>query len=243
METSMKLSPVPELLASAVIARLSALAPLDQEEIGAIQSAARLARHHRQHREVQVDRQSARQFLMLSGWACQARTFADGRRQILNLLLPGDLFSTVRQYEPTTDSAIVTFTDAVTCAAPMISPEAERPGLADAYLRSRALREAYLFRHIARLGRLNALERMADWLLEIRERLNLAGLADGARFPLPLTQEALGDTLGLTSVHVNRTLQAMRREGLIDLRSGTVVLLDPDSMASLVSYHPVSIPG
>jgi CRP-like cAMP-binding protein len=72
---------------------------------------------------------------------------------------------------------------------------------------------------------MSAYERIQDWLSEIHERLLLAGRAGPESFPMPLTQEMLADALGLTSVHVNRTLQAMRRDGVLEWRGGTVRLL------------------
>lgn len=75
----------------------------------------------------------------------------------------------------------------------------------------------------------------------MRERLALAGLASDDSLPMPLTQESLADALGLTSVHVNRTLQLMRREGLIDLRSGMARLYDPERLRGLVDYRPARV--
>ena len=82
---------------------------------------------------------------------------------------------------------------------------------------------------------------MADFLLEMRDRLAAAGLGSSDRFPLPVTQEAMADLLGLTSVHINRTLQALRRDGLLELRSGVARLGDVDRLAELADYRPAVI--
>jgi CRP-like cAMP-binding protein len=87
-----------------------------------------------------------------------------------------------------------------------------------------------------RLGRQTALERTAHLFLELRQRLAAVGLADGARFPLPLTQEVLADTLGLSIVHMNRTLQQLRREGLVEVKSGWARLLDPAALAARCAF-------
>jgi CRP-like cAMP-binding protein len=89
---------------------------------------------------------------------------------------------------------------------------------------------------LTRLGRLSAQERLADWLLETCDRLTLAGPAAGGNLPVPLTQELLADALGLTSVHINRTLQSMRRDGLLAGRSGLFVLCDRPRLELLVGY-------
>jgi DNA-binding transcriptional regulator LsrR (DeoR family) len=69
----------------------------------------------------------------------------------------------------------------------------------------------------------------------------VVGLGDDRRFPMPLTQESLADALGLSTVHVNRTLQQLRRERLIEIAGGEVLLLDADLLASLAdgtAPHP-----
>jgi hypothetical protein len=91
------------------------------------------------------------------------------------------------------------------------------------------------------LGRQTAYERVAHFLLEVQRRLEIAGLGDGQRFPLPLTQEIMGDALGLSIVHVNRTLQQLRRERLIELRSGVTILLQRDLLASIANFQPAPL--
>jgi CRP-like cAMP-binding protein len=78
---------------------------------------------------------------------------------------------------------------------------------------------------------------MADLLLELANRLSAVGLGAPDNFPMPLTQETLADLLGLTSVHVNRTLQTLRREGLLELRSGVARLKDAESLTHLVDHR------
>jgi CRP-like cAMP-binding protein len=94
---------------------------------------------------------------------------------------------------------------------------------------------------VTRLGRLNAQERIGDLLLELNERLALAGLADPQGFAMPLTQEMLADALGLTPVHVNRMLQLARREGDIEWRPGRVTLTDVAALAQKVGRAPVRV--
>jgi CRP-like cAMP-binding protein len=78
---------------------------------------------------------------------------------------------------------------------------------------------------------------MAHFFLELQRRLEVTGLGDSQRFPLPLTQEILADALGLSIVHVNRTLQHLRREQLIELRSGVAILLQPAALAQIADYR------
>jgi CRP-like cAMP-binding protein len=224
---------------SSALRRLTSLAPLSDQEIAALYDAERVRHRFAAHREIMSEGTPVREAsILLSGWACRVRQFSDGRRQILSLLLPGDLIGMCRQRDPLAVTMVYALTDVSLCPAPDAPP---RSGLAEAYAVSGALEEAYLFRQIARLGRLSAYERIIDWLLEIRDRLAEAGLVDSDRLPMPLTQEALADTLGLTSVHVNRTLQTLRREKLIEWRGGVVQLLDPARLVTSLDYQPVSV--
>ena len=224
---------------SSAIARLASLAALSSAEIDLLHEAERSHQRFAPQREIVPEGAPVREAaILLSGWACRVRQFADGRRQVLGLLLPGDLVGMYLQREPLAVTSIHALSEVTLCPAP---DAAGQPELTEAYARSRALEEAYLFRQVARLGRLSAYERIADWLLEIRDRLTAAGLADDRRLPMPLTQEVLADTLGLTSVHVNRTLQSLRRDGMIEWRGGVVHLIDPEALERLLDYRPVAV--
>jgi CRP-like cAMP-binding protein len=115
---------------------------------------------------------------------------------------------------------------------------ATSPGLAKAVGLCESTEEARLLDHVVRLGRHTAYERVAHLLLELRERLAAAGLGDDRRFPLPVTQEVLADALGLSVVHINRILQQLRRERLIETRAGQAVLLDPELLVQVADYGP-----
>ena len=93
-----------------------------------------------------------------------------------------------------------------------------------------------VFNQLLRLGAMRATERMAHLLLEIYHRLASVNLARDYRFDLLLTQEQLSDVLGLSTVHINRTLQSLRREGLIECRGAHVRLLRPDDLAQAAHF-------
>ena len=229
--------PVPAM--SPLATRLSALAPLKATELEALNAAERDQRRSPARRELVAEGEPVvGPRAMLSGWACRQRILADGRRQILSFLLPGDLIGACRQTNPLAFTAVLAITEVVTCAVPAAEPGS---GLAEAYARSAALEEHQFLAQITRLGRFNAYERLADWFLETGERLAVAGLSAADHFPLPLTQELLADALGLTSVHVNRMLQALRGDGLLTSRGGTISLPDPSRLAKLVDYKPARV--
>lgn len=219
--------------------RLSALAPLSDRENAALASATASARPVRQRSELLTEgRPVPETVLIVAGWAARVRILADGRRQFLSFLLPGDLVGLCRQPRPLAVSTVVALTDMEVCRCP---PAPQGSGLGDAYGVSQALEEAYLLCQVTRLGRFNAEERIGDLLLELHERLSLAGLAGKSGFDMPLTQETLADALGLTSVHLNRTLQTMRRGGDVDWKGRRLVLHDPAALARKVGRSPVRV--
>lgn len=216
--------------------RLARLSPLDQADIKLLQHAEAGRRFSPARREmVHEGEPMGEPEAMLSGWACRQRILEDGRRQILAFLLPGDLIGLCRRTGAVAATTVMSVNDVQTCSLPSARPS---EALAEAFARSAALEEHYLYAQITRLGRLDARERLADWLLETHERLDFVGLASRDRFPLPITQEMLADALGLTSVHVNRTLQGMRRDGLLTIRSGLVVLTNRVRLEQMTDHKP-----
>lgn len=211
-----------------VIRRLGALAVLDDAAICALQDALSrpvsvFARQELLHEGEAICRSS----LMVTGWAARTRCLEDGRRQIINFVLPGDLVGFTGLVRPLASSTVIAITDVTLC--PLPDPSLS-PCLGDAYAVSRALDEAHLLGQITRLGRLSAQERIQDLLLELLERLEMAGLARDGRYRIPLTQEMLADTLGLTPVHVNRMLQQARQAGELSWHGGELVLHDPKAI-------------
>lgn len=226
---------------SAAASRLAALASLNDADLAALRSAESSARKVYARRDIVSERETMPgPTILLSGWACRAYTLSDGRRQILGLFLPGDVMGLSWHPRPTATCNITALTDVVFCPAPQAALQAPGSGLAEAYAMSKACDEGFLLRHITRLGRMSAYERIADLMLEIHERLGSAGLADGKSFQMPLTQETLADALGLTTVHINRTIQALRQDRTLSIGSRTVELHDPVRLAESLDRRPMS---
>lgn len=218
------------------VARLKALAELMPAEIDALLSAGQRAIRYAVRREIpRGDATLSEPKILIEGWAAQVRDFRDGRRQVLHLMVPGDVILPVQRggASPT----VVALTDILVAGAP--AAENQDSGLGLAYSLSADIERACLQRQVARIGRLDAYERLADLFLELGDRLSLADPSALESFALPLTQETLADSLGLTSVHINRTLQQMRREGVIDDHRRTIKLLEPDHLRTLVDYQPL----
>jgi CRP-like cAMP-binding protein len=226
----------------APLTRLQALSAIGEADSARLKEAVRRARLVPARRDICLEGEPITMTsIIVSGWACRTRLLSDGRRQVMAFLLPGDVIGLCRHRNPVAISAINAITQVTICDAPVTDSKRTDEGLAEAYAISAALDEAYLLNHITRLGRQTAYERLAHLMLEFWERLRLAGIASGNRFPMPLTQEYLGDTLGLTSVHINRTLQQLRREHMLEAANGFVTLLEPEALALIADYKPAVV--
>ena len=91
--------------------------------------------------------------------------------------------------------------------------------------------------HLVNIGRRSALERTAHFFMELAERLSLVGLATETEFKCPLSQFVLADALGLTSIHVNRTLRQLRERNLLTIRRGTVTIHDLAGLRKLAGFQ------
>jgi CRP-like cAMP-binding protein len=230
-----------------VVRRLRALSPLSDAELDLLRNLGERRERHVAGEELVIEGGlSSRPRFILSGWACRQRVLPDGRRQIFSFLLPGDGFGLSRRAGPELSTiGAVTALETVDAEPVLEAVQAGKaPGLARAVASIEPLEQIQLFDHMVRLGRQTAYERVAHFLLELQRRLELVGLGDSQRFPLPLTQEILADALGLSIVHVNRTLQQLRRERLIELRSGVAILLERELLATIADYRlPMARPA
>ncbi len=227
-------------------AGLAALAPFSDEEWTYLSSLLGRIEHFRPGAQIigegaPLDRPR----FVIAGWGCRMRTLSDGRRQILTFYLPGDLLGYSARTNKLALGAYGALTRMETASAAEIVGNALRsaraPHLVAALENVQALEEYYLLSQIARIGRLTAYERFANLMLEFHSRLSRAGIADSYRFHMPLTQEQLGDGLGLSIVHVNRTVQQLKREGLISIRGSVVTLLKPDVLAAIGDYRELDL--
>jgi CRP-like cAMP-binding protein len=182
----------------------------------------------------------SRALLVLSGWLSEERTLSDGRRQILRLVLPGEIAG-FREHQVDALSDMSALTDVVvadvTALRNAVRDDLAGADMAEAWRRMAEAREEGVLRHLMRLGRLSALERTGQLILELYERLSAAGLVAGQVMPMPLTQEQLADHLGLSVVHLNRILQQLRRDGFIESRNRQLVVRNLAGLASLCHHR------
>ncbi|RYF38033.1 MAG: Crp/Fnr family transcriptional regulator, partial [Cytophagaceae bacterium] len=156
--------------------------------------------------------------VLLSGFAFRSKLVGNGGRQILSVHIPGDMLDLQHAFLGVADHSIQMLTTghvAYVAAGAVQDLAFAFPAIGRA-MWLETLVEASIFREwIANIGRRDARTRVAHLLCEIAVRLRSAGLMTGNRYELPMTQEQIGDATGLTPVHVNRTLQALRKDGLI----------------------------
>ena len=179
--------------------------------------------------------------LLLDGWIARTKDMPDGGRQISELQFSGD-FTDIHGFTlKRLDHNIATITPCRVAIVPhdRIRATIERfPHLGRIYWLMTNIDAAIHREWTVSLGRRSALGRMAHLFCEIRERLKIVGLADNDSYDFPLTQLELGECLGLTAVHVNRTLQELRRRELIEVESRRVTIRDLPRLKSAGDFDP-----
>jgi CRP-like cAMP-binding protein len=178
-------------------------------------------------------------YILAKGWVCSYKLLPDGGRQIVDFQIPGDflglrsvLFRTAdHNIEPITpvEASEVIITD-------LLDAFARTPRLATAVLWAASRDEAMVVEHLVGIGRRNALERTAHYLLEFGARLRLVGLGTKEGYDCPLSQYMLADALGLSSVHVNRVLRQLREMGLLTFQKGRVSIDDYEGLVALADF-------
>jgi CRP-like cAMP-binding protein len=178
--------------------------------------------------------------LLLDGFACRYKTLEDGRRQIVAYFVPGDLCDLRVFILKRMDHSIGAIAPSrVATIAPenVLRLMHTYPALTRALWWSTLVEEAIAREWILNVGQRNALERTAHLFCELLYRFRAVGLNEGLSCTLPLTQVELAETLGLSPVHVNRTLQELRRQKLITLDDGTLTIQNLQALEELSFFN------
>ncbi|MEW5965240.1 MAG: Crp/Fnr family transcriptional regulator [Pseudomonadota bacterium] len=163
-------------------------------------------------------------YILNQGWAVRYRILSDGNRQIANFILPGDFMCLNACIFPRADFTITTLTPirySQFRTEEIVRLTEMHPLMCAAIFWCNAREESILVEHLASIGRRSAYSRVAHLVLELWRRLKLIGLVEDGNgrlestFELPLTQQLIADALGLSSIHVNRTLRALENDGFI----------------------------
>lgn len=182
----------------------------------------------------------SRVLLIEEGWAIRYKTLADGRRQILDFLLPGDmvgLFAILFDQTEYGVQALTPLTVSSTSAKRMIAELNQSTQFAVTLNWLAGSVEQRMDEQLLRVGRRTAEERMAHLFVELHRRLKRSGRRDTAARRLPITQKVIADHLGMSQVHTNRTFRSLVRRGTVALRDGEILLLDPCELIRLSGFE------
>jgi CRP-like cAMP-binding protein len=229
-----------EPLFSALLRRLSATSTIDEDDVRAIRALPIVVKHYRANQTIVVEGERPTQSCLLSdGFCIRAKGLLDGRRQILSIHIPGEIPDLQSLHLHVLDHDLITLTD---CTLGFISHASlrrlnrERPNVGEVLWRD-TLIDASMFREwIVNVGQRPAASRLAHIVAELMSRLKIIGRVKGADFEMPLTQEQLGQAMGITPVHVNRIIKQFRDDGVMDIHRGRVSIISEAKLLELADF-------
>jgi len=176
-----------------------------------------------------------------SGWVCSFRHLQDGRRQIVDVFMPGDVVGLREVAFRRRITGLITLTEAELCEFPKFRLSevfAESSLLCNIFFLISARDQAILLERLANLGQRTARQAMAHFLVEMASRLKRIFRRQAPQVRLPFSQTFLGDVLGLSTVHINRTFRSLREEGLIRRNRDHIELLDMERLKRISGFNP-----
>ena len=178
------------------------------------------------------------------GIAARYKVLRNGKRQIVSLLVPGDIVGLPGSFLDRASFSVVALTDMkleVCSHDAFIATCYRRPKFALA-LSWLAIYDATLYaERIVDIGRRTPIERLAHFLLELHMRLSMVGRASESAFDLPISQEVMSDTLGLSVPHLNRMLAKLRTDGMVTVADRRVELVDVKALQLLAHFQPATL--
>jgi len=229
-------------LGPALSLRLEAFTRLSQDDKAAIAELSKVSRVVAPRRDVIREGENPRYIhLMVDGWACRYKTLPDGRRQIVSFFVPGD-FCDLNVYilkeMDHSVGAITRLSVADISRDDMDRLTASHPRVTQALWWEELVNVAIQREWTLNIGQRTAYERIAHLLVELFMRLRSVGLTQADSCDFPLTQTDLADATGLTAVHVNRTLQELRRDGLIELEKRRLRIPNLQKLMDVAMFNP-----
>lgn len=190
---------------------------------------------------VRAQDRPTRSTLLLSGWTARYIDLPDGRRQIVAIHLPGDFIDLHSFPLHRMDHSVLTLTPCTVAYAPHSRLRAlteDYPHLTRVLWLSTLIDGAIMRQWLLSAGQRSAVERLAHLLCEIQTRLEIIELSSSSSFVVPLTQQELGQVLGISAIHANRIVQELRSSGLVSWRGFNVELLDEAALRSMADFDP-----
>jgi CRP-like cAMP-binding protein len=174
------------------------------------------------------------------GWAAKYVRLRDGRMQILSFLLPGESISIASLFQPRHDFSVQAVTEVYLSEFPRERLKAAVLGdaaLIERFARLMTEREYRAHIQTVNLGRRTAVERVANLVMHLHERLSTKGMVEDNAFDFPLRQSQIADATGLTTVHVNRVLATLRSEGRLELADRRLRIIDLNGLKATAHGH------
>ncbi len=222
--------------------RLFSLSPQEREYLERLAEPTEEVEPRR--KLIQQGRPCDKVFILKTGWMAEFKLLRNGRRQILNFRLPGDVLGFESLAYRTTLHSVTALTPCTVAPVEFAQfEETQRtcPRLASALFAMMLRESAILHEWEVNLGPRPALARVGHLLLELDHRLRARGLSHNSTAPLPLTQEDIAETTGLTTPYVNRLLQKLRGMGLIRFEQQMLEILDEAELAKAAGFDPAYI--
>lgn len=178
--------------------------------------------------------------LILQGFACRNKITPDGDRQIVAYMVPGDFCDLHVAVLGQMDHSISTLSDCEVVDIPLrvVETMTAKPRLVRALWWATLVDEGTLREWLVNLGTREARQKVAHVFCELLFRLRSVGLAPGNEYRLPITQRDLADTVGLSNVHLNRAVQSLRADGLIEFENKLLTIRDFKRLAEISHFNP-----
>jgi CRP-like cAMP-binding protein len=222
--------------------RLTSRSALSNEEVSAILGLNGAIKQVAAHKDVvRFGDLVSHSCLLVEGLVGRFGQNNEGKRQITCLHIPGDMADLVSVVSPKTGwglTALAATTILHIPHAELRGVTASHPGIAEAFWRDSVADGSIFAEWVVNVGRRSALARVAHVFCEMAIRCERSGRGDRRSFPLLMTQEHLGDSTGLTAVHVNRTLKELRVKAIVEFHAGTVTVHDWDLLVSTGDFDP-----
>lgn len=184
-------------------------------------------------------------YTVLQGWGFRYRELEDGRRQVLNYIFPGDLVGLQGALLSEMEHSVAAMSDMILCMFERRNLEKlykSCPSLAFDVTWLAAREEQLLEGHLLTVGRRTAIERIAYLILYIHGRASRVGMTKADSFDMPLTQQHIADTLGLSLVHTNKTMRRLHRDKLISWQRNRMTILNLDRLMEMAKWDSLPAP-
>jgi CRP-like cAMP-binding protein len=178
--------------------------------------------------------------LLVRGFAYRQKLVSTGARQIICFHIPGEFVDLQNLMLEVADHNIQSLGSSQVASVPrtaLLSLMSDRAELRKAIWLDTLIDSSIFREWVVNLGRRDARGRIAHLLCELADRLEASGVVNGAAYDFPITQEQIADATGLTPVHTNRTLQALRKDGLISLTASRLEIVDWDRLVELADFN------